>query len=334
MKVKNEKLIGINFPKGLDYTNKRLNLLLPQRRHAPGSDRCIIVDGMNLAYQSFYAYSKLSYKGKSTSILYGFVNILRPIIEQYNPAKVIVCWDGEKHPERMRMVPGYKAHREEKRDLKKHAKFHKQIAKTRKLLYLMGIPQAWNGDVEGDDMIYMLTQRMVTMYRVLIVSADKDFKQLINHDVDVYNPRGKSIENAWAFNASNYGVELPQYLDFLCMTGDSSDDIPGMPGIAEGRASGLLKRYYTFKQYLESPALETGFMDKDKFAKIYKRNKRMIGLKLFHKLFNKGAKILYYKDTQNPKFQEELLKEYCNSFNMKTLVFPRFLHPFKKLCDD
>lgn len=327
--TRQKSLVKVNFPKGLQYIEARGNFLLPKKLDA-GSKTCLVVDGMNIAYQAFYAYSKLSHKGKSTSILYGFINILRPVIMRFNPEKVIVCWDGLKHPERMRLLPEYKSHREEKRDPKERKKFLKQIERTRKLLYYLGIAQCYNPEVEGDDMIYLLTKRMTKLYRVNIVSGDKDFKQLINPNVSVYNPRSKYIETLWAFSANNWGVEVPQYKDFLCLVGDKSDDIPGYPNIGEKRAAKLLGQFYTIKDYLESKIDLPGLTDKDKLRKIYHRNNKLINLAYFNRKFNKHAKILYYRDNSDPEYNGHKYKAYCIKHGLKTSIFPKFLEPFLK----
>jgi 5'-3' exonuclease len=329
--MKAQNLTKINYPKGLNYTTQRDTLLLPKRRHEPGSPCCLVIDGMNIAYQAFYAYAKLSYSGKSTSILYGFMNILRPIIQQYSPEKVVVCWDGKKHEARMKKLPTYKSHREKGRDPKQRKKFIKQIERTRRLLHYLGIPQAHNENIEGDDMIYLVTKRLQCLNKVIIVSGDKDFKQLINHDVSVYNPRTKYIENLWAFPAANYGLEVHQYKDYLCLVGDSSDDIPGVKNIGEKRAASLLMKFFTVKQYLESNLDHLGFQDKESLKKVYLRNNMMINLPYFNRKFNKGAKITYYKKLSQHQFNEAKFKAYCLKWGLKTSIYPKFLEPFIKL---
>lgn len=329
---KQKALVKYNFPKGLNYIDQRIEFLLPPKGKIESSRPCLVVDGMNIAYQSFYAYAQLSYQGKSTAILYGFINILRPIIKQYDPQKVIICWDGCKHPERVRLLPGYKMHREIGRNPKARKKFINQIKRVRKLLFYLGIPQWYNENIEGDDMIYWAVKRLRGQAKAIIISGDKDFKQLINHDVSVYNPRSKYIETLWAFPANNYGIEVPQYKDYLCLVGDKSDDIPGYPGIGEKRAASLLSKFYTIKDYLNSDIDIAGLTDKDKLKEVYKRNNRMINLRFFNEKFNK-KNIKLPTDLAYPQLQLERYKEYCLEFGLKTSVFPNFLEPFLKLSE-
>lgn len=330
MKAKSN-LIGINYPKGLQFTQKRMEILLPKKRHTSETKygNCLIIDAMNVAHMAYHAYSKLSFKGQSTSILFGFTQILRPIMQQYTPEKIVVVWDGKKHPMRKELVPGYKLHRQKGRDPDVRRQFIRDIKKTRVLLKLMGITQVHNPEVEGDDMIYLVTKRLSKLYRCIIVSADKDFKQMINWDVDIFNPRTKVMEGVWAFSAGNYGLEVPQYLDFLCLTGDKSDDIPGYGGIGEVRGSTFLRKFYSIKNYLESKAEFPGLTDKQRLKEVYQRNLMMIGLKEFNEKYNKNADITYYKGKSNPNFNQEKYDNLCRKYNLRTMLDPKFQKPFK-----
>lgn len=320
--------IKTGFVKTREAITRRAKQFLPPRKNEPGSANALVIDGMNIAYQAYYAYSKLSYKGKSTSILYGFINILRPLMQQYKPEKVIVCWDGQKHPERMKLLPTYKSHRVKNMTPKQRKKFLKQIERVRKLLHHLGITQAHNPKIEGDDMIYWVVKRTQILYRTVIVSCDKDFKQLVNWDVSIINPRTKHTTEVQTFDFENYGIEVAQYKDFLCLMGDSSDDIPGYPGVAEGRAANLLKKHYSISDYLNSNDEVAGLTNKDKLREIYKRNNRMINLRWFNEKHNSKNNILYYKDRAQPQYDEVAYRAYCLQFGLKTCVFPNFIKPF------
>src|SRR5690606_30476155 len=143
---------------------------------------------------------------------------------------------------RLKWNPNYKGHRDAKRDPDDRKKFEKEIKRLRKLLYRMGIPQCVHPDCEGDDMIYKVVKKEVVFAPVIIVSGDKDFIQLVNHDISVLNPRDKFKTGTFAFSCRPEGVELPQYLDWLILVGDSSDDIKGVPGIGPKRAKDFLMK--------------------------------------------------------------------------------------------
>lgn len=325
-------------PKKRRITNKRsiaaisgrAQSFLPPQRHEVGADKCLVVDGMSMAYTAYYAHN-LSYKGKSTSIMYGMISQLKSIMAIYPPSKIVVCWDGNKSERRLKWLPEYKSHRAKNMTQKERNRFHKEVARVRKMLYYLGIPQCHNKEIEGDDMVYLVMKRMLNLYKVWIISGDKDFCQLINYDVTVYNPRTKIPYSTFAFICDNK-VEIWQYVDFLCMVGDKSDDIPGYRGIGEVRASKLLLQYGSVKNFIKTKGAEfSGVSDKKHLKHICKRNRRLIDLKWYGEKYHSEKDILYYKGKRVPKFQEEKFKAYCRKYGLKTFLFTTFIEPFQKL---
>lgn len=328
MKAKNK--IPLNRSLTLPAIQSRLNEALPPRRHEVGSSQIMIIDGMNIAYQAKHAYAKLSFMGKSTALVFGIPSIIKGLIREKNPSKVIVAWDGKRSKERIELLPEYKSHRDEGKDPKEKEMFYQQLHKVRKLLYYLGIAQAHNEDVEGDDMLYMLTQYYQKLSRVLIVSGDKDFNQLINHDVSIYNPRTKVPQDTFAFIADT-GVELPQFVDYLCLIGDKSDDIPGYRGCGEATAKKFLRKYWSIKKYLKSDDDFPGLTDKEKLAEIYKRNKMLIDLKKFFKKHLSYEQMTFYRDSKDPMFNDEKFTAFCNKYGLKSFKLPDFKNTFKNL---
>jgi len=299
-----------------------------------GADRCFVVDGMNLAYSSYYANSSLRYMGKSTSMLFGVPNQIKSLINMEKIARVIVCWDGEKNPERLRLLPEYKSHRKANLTDQQRANFHKQIRRLRKLLYYLGLPQVYNPAMEGDDAIYWVVKSCQHLYDVRIISSDKDFGQLINKDVSVWKPRNKYCDT-WQTFFLDYKVEVHQYVDYLCLTGDDSDDIPGYRGIGPARASAFLGKFGSIKAYLKDRKAEfSGLNDKEKLREIWKRNRMLIDLAKFNETHHKLSDVLYFKDKKLPKFQREKFIAYAKTFNMKTFLTEQFQKPFIQLQDE
>jgi DNA polymerase-1 len=312
--------------------DRRANYFFPKRRHDLDTPLCIIVDGFNIAYQAFYAYNNLSYMGRSTSILFGFPTILATILKSYKAEKVVVCWDGDKHPERMKLLPGYKSHREKDRDPRARKRFLKQIRSTQVLLKSMGITQAYNPNMEGDDMMYWMVKKYITLYRILIASADKDMHQLINYDTTVYNPRTKIPYSNFAYICDNL-VEPYQYIDYLCLVGDSSDDIPGYRGIGPAKAAGFFKAFKGIKDYLESEREIPGLIDKDKLKEVWERNRMMIDLKKFNEQYHTMEEATFYKGKRSPKWNEEKFQFMCAKYRLKTFLTESFQRPFKELAN-
>jgi DNA polymerase-1 len=316
----------------LPQIEKRAQAFFPRRRHEQGAPLLLIVDGNNIAYQAYYAYKTLKYMGRPTSILFGFPKILQTILLSYKAHKVIVCWDGEKDPRRMKKLSSYKSHREENRDPKVRKRFIKQMERTRKLLNYLGIAQCYNPKIEGDDMIYWVWKKYSPLYRVVIATADKDLHQLINYDTTVYNPRTKAPFSNFAYVCDNL-VEPYQYVDYLCLVGDSSDDIPGYRGIGPTRAAAFFTAFRGIKEYLNSNKEVAGLNDKDKLREVWLRNRFMMDLKYFNEKYHSDKVMTFYKDRRNPTFNEQAYKAYCLRFGMKTLVFESFYQRFKEIAN-
>lgn len=312
--------------------DKRAKVWLPKARNH--SETCLVIDGTNLAYMAYYAYSSLSYKGKSTSMMYGVPTYIKFVMSQYKAAKVIVCWDGKKDPIRIKALPEYKGHREQskdRKDKKKRKAFLKELDRVRLLLHRLGIPQAYNTEIEGDDMVYWVTKKMQNLYRVVVVSGDKDMHQLINWDVTVYCPRNKTAFTPFAFIV-DHQCEISQYVDYLCLVGDKSDDIPGYRGIGPARASSFFRVYKSIQEYLDNKNAEySGLVDKQKLAEIYKRNRLMIDLKFFNEKYHSANDVTYFKEKRNPKFNEERFNLICSKYNLRTFLTETFKKPFKEL---
>lgn len=320
-----------NNPMSTTAIDSRARNYLPPQKHDSGAGRCFVIDGMNLAYIAYYSRFGLSSKGKSTAIMFGMLQDIRSLMQLYKAHKVVVCWDGVKHPHRMKILPEYKSHREKDRTPEQRAKFLKEIERTRKLLYYLGIPQAYNKNMEGDDMVYWITNKYVNLYKVWIISGDKDFCQLINYDVQVYNPRTKSSYSTFAFICDNK-VEINQYVDYLCLMGDKSDDIPGYYGIGEVRAANFLSKFKSISAFLKDPDAEfSGISDKEKLEQVWKRNRQLIDLRRFNTKHHSEKDITFYRGKSMPKVNEAKFYQLCRKYSLKTFLVPKFITPFEQL---
>lgn len=293
----------------------------PPKKHESGADHYILVDGMNIAYQAFHAYKRLSYKGKSVSILFGFLQILKSKIKNHcwTPEKIIIIWDGDISEKRLEWWPKYKSHRQEKRDKEEHKKFHKQIRKTQKLIRAFGIAQIRNKKIEGDDMICLATKYYSALGRITIFSGDHDMVQLVNRDIQVFHPIKGTI-TAPGLCSAHFGVEAMSIVDLYCLTGDDSDDIPGIKGFGPRTAIKFLKEHNSIAEYLKNKKAEfNGLLDKDRLKKIYKRNKKLMDLKWFCNKFLTMEDITYIKGDKSPKFNDSKVSEICLKYNLKTL---------------
>lgn len=310
---------------------KQMKDHLPKRRHENNQEELLVVDGMGFVHAAYNSYSGLSSGGSSTSLIYGVPQMIRSLLKRFPGDKIIICWDGEHHPRRLELLPEYKSHRKKKRDPVERAKMEKQIVKLRKLLYYMGIPQAYDPKVEGDDMLYFVYREKIKAYYIRIVSGDKDFIQLINYDCQIYNQRTNSPIDVHGC-PNDIPVPPYQHVDYLCLTGDESDDIPGYRGCGPKTAQKLLSKFGSIRAYLESDEDMPGVGDKESLRDIYKRNRELINLPYFcKKNYPEDYKPLYYRDRTTPAFSETKFRELCIKYRMKTMLYPAFIDFFKNL---
>lgn len=238
----------------------------------------LIIDGNHAAHRASHSMARMSYKGRSTSVIFGLLNIIGGVSAVYKPKKMIVCWDDGRHPERMKIHPGYK-----KRDPKvdfDYEDFHKQNEATRKMINYLGVPQLIKKNHEADDLIYVMSRKLVNKgYKVIIVSGDKDFNQLVCKDIFIHNPN-KGLINPVNFKKL-VGVDSPdQFVDYLSLTGDSSDCIPGVRGIGEVRALEFLSKWGSVKHFATVGLKDPSY---DRIIEGTGLSRALIDLKWFYK---------------------------------------------------
>ena len=204
-------------------------------------ERLLIVDGHAYVYRAFYAIRHLrAPDGRPTNAIYGFVKMLAKMRETVKPAHLIVVWDGGLSAERTAALPEYKAQRPEMPDDLKP-----QLDGVVDYLRAAGVASFCQEGVEADDYIACLARRAAAAEReIVIASADKDFMQLVSARIGLLNPGDKS-EAIWtdAQVRAKTGVAPAQIVDWLSLTGDSVDNIPGVPGVGPKTAADLLNRF-------------------------------------------------------------------------------------------
>jgi len=209
-------------------------------------DRLLIVDGHAYAYRAFHAIRDLrSPAGRPTNAIYGFVKMLAKMRAAIRPTHSVVVWDGGLNAERMVALPAYKAQRPEMPDDLKL-----QLDEIVGYLNAAGVASICREGVEADDYIAGLARRAAEAgLAVVIASSDKDFMQLVSLQIGLLNPNDKS-ETIWTDEQvrAKSGVEPGQVLDWLSLTGDSVDNIPGVPGVGPKTAAGLLNQFGSVAQ--------------------------------------------------------------------------------------
>jgi DNA polymerase I len=204
-------------------------------------NRLLIVDGHAYAYRAFYAIRDLrSPGGQPTNAVYGFVKMLAKMRATVEPTHLVVVWDGGLAAERTAMLPEYKAQRPEMPDDLKP-----QLDEMGSYLKAAGIVSFCREGVEADDYIACLARRAADAgMTVVIASSDKDFMQLVSDRVGLLNPNDKT-ETIWSDEEvrAKTGVEPSQIVDWLSLTGDNVDNIPGVSGVGPKTAAELLNQF-------------------------------------------------------------------------------------------
>ena len=208
-------------------------------------DNLTIIDGKSVFYRGYYAMGHLALPdGTPTGGVYGFATMLIEIIEKLQPEYIAVAWDKPKTNIRARraIYADYKANRKPAPD-----DFYAQIPYLMELLGAFHIPLYEFDDYEADDIIGTLARSADAQgVRVEIISGDLDMLQIVDNDIHMYQlKRGFSDVQKFDIAAveAKYGLKKSQFLDLKSLKGDSSDNIPGVPGIGEKGAVSLLQTY-------------------------------------------------------------------------------------------
>jgi len=187
--------------------------------------------------------------GNPTHALYGFARFLSDLIEQRSPQYIGVAFDeslGGGH--RRLLYPAYKANREPA-----PPELLRQFAMCRGFCRHVGAADFSSPQFEADDLIGTLAARMrASGLRVTVVSRDKDLAQLIGPD-DVYWDYAAGIEYRYEQIAERFGVRPEQMADYLALTGDSVDNIPGVPGVGPKTAIALMRAFASLDAIYENP---------------------------------------------------------------------------------
>jgi len=218
--------------------------------------RLYILDSHGQLYASYYAIRNLSSpKGEPTGATYGFLAPLLKVLRAERPEYLAACFDTPGPTHRHEAFKDYKAHRKPMPD-----DLVPQVARTREILGLMGVPIVEAPGYEADDCIAALTARARQAgLDVVVCSRDKDLEQLVGDGVAMLDT--KSFEHLDpAGILRRRGVTPAQTVDVLALMGDASDNIPGVPGVGGKTAVKLIAEYGSLENLLAHAAEVTGKM--------------------------------------------------------------------------
>lgn len=206
-------------------------------------DRLLIVDGHNLLFQMFFGMPSkiIGTQGCAIHGVIGFIGALNRLCDMYTPSHLLVMFDGEKNNPRKDILVEYKANRIDYSEVPDDENPFTQLPYIYEALDYMGIRWAETTDCETDDVIAGYALEHGKECEVLISSFDSDYFQLINDRVKVIRYRGQSTQLCdGKYICEKFGVTPERYLDYKCLVGDTSDNIPGIRGIGPKTAAKLI----------------------------------------------------------------------------------------------
>ena len=229
-----------------------------------------LIDGHSIAFRAFYALPEtLTTKdGFPTNVIHGFLMMISKLVNNYDVEQIIITWDVSKKTFRNEIYDQYKANRSSSPD-----NFKIQIKELQNLLSKFNIPQISLEGYEADDVLGSLSYSLNKQNKkVTIVTGDRDSFQLINSKTKImYTKRGISDVEIYDNRefTNKYQISTSQYVEYLALKGDKSDNIPGLPGVGEKTAISLLQNYKNISNIYKNleeltPKLQSNFIDNKK----------------------------------------------------------------------
>jgi DNA polymerase-1 len=210
--------------------------------------KIFLIDGNSLLYRSYYAIQRLSTsKGFPTNAIYGFVNMLKKLVDKQKPQYLGVVFDVKGPTVRHSAFKNYKAHRKPMPE-----DLEVQVPVVKKVIKALNIPCFEFERYEADDVLGSLARKASSQeIHSVLVTTDKDLFQLVNKTTTVFNP-AKEIYLDEKKVKEFFGVSPSQVIDVLALWGDPSDNIPGVPGVGEKTSKALINEYGSLKKLLQS----------------------------------------------------------------------------------
>lgn len=209
-----------------------------------------IIDTFGFFFSSYHALPPLvSSSGHPTGLLTGFINFVSNLQSELDTDSIVFALDSKTRNFRLDIDPNYKANRKPAPD-----ELKVQLPIAIDFIKKMGFMTVEVDHLEADDIIYSLCQRYEDEYKIKVVTYDKDLYQLINKNIQIYNPRLRTLIDEQGC-IEKFGVKPSQIRDYLSILGDASDNIPGVKGIGAKGAKKLLDDFGSFHSIYENLGL-------------------------------------------------------------------------------
>lgn len=292
----------------------------------------LLVDGEGLLHQSFHKFQHLkSQDAVPTGAIFGFFKSLHHYMYRFHCNDCILVFDNGHSAHRMKLLPAYKEHRKridvDYESLQSQKKKIMAVCRMLRIKYIFDKEKSCN--YEGDDFLaYLVLKYLPRKSKVVIVTADKDFNQLLRGQmIKIFNPRKDQL--IFESNCKNiYGYRAGETVDWLSLIGDTSDDIPGYKGIGEKKARQFLDTYGSIKKYLEQDQCLPDDKGHAKMLEVWNRNRQLIDLKWY--VENVPLDHLPIKEYKDSEIQEKKLKKFSDEHNLDSFNTDIFKQTFKQ----
>jgi len=213
------------------------------------SIRISIVDGNNFFHRIFWKICDVkSFQKSLEGIVKSWLTMRQNSLKGQ---RVIMCFDTCKSERRLNIYPDYKGHRKTSLSPEQYEMFVKIFPIFIEICKKAGLSVLEGDGYEADDYIALLSFMLRNNHLVTIISTDGDFPQLIDERISIYNPNTKVEANYRNFR-NIYGISKEFYLDYKCMIGDKSDNIPKIKGLGEDKAIEYITEYGSYNQIVEA----------------------------------------------------------------------------------
>lgn len=313
----------------------------------------LVIDGNNLAHRVFHTPAgELTKKdGTPSGVIYGVMNSVKNMLEKLPEVeRVIVTWDAKGGSAwRKAIYPAYKGNRDYGKDDEEKRLAYEglfmQMEESHKNLHLLGINSIKIEGYEADDLMAVLSKRIpeMTGKHVMIATSDKDMLQLVSNTVSVYSPFRDKVYSPFNFY-EEIKVTPEAYVGFRALVGDTSDNIKGIEGIAEGRAMKLMDEYGHIDNILNAQGEQkTKLMKSKVFSRIFTQeglqtlavNNKIMNFKFVPESEQLEDEVEHHVKNM-PEVNSKAFRAYCTEWQFISILanYLPFISPFNALGED
>lgn len=292
-------------------------------------NKLLLVDGENLLHRSFHKFANLKASdGKPSGAIFGFFKSLSSLVFRFRPTNLVITFDNGHSSFRTSLNPNYKSHRKklgiDYESLQSQKKVILKILKYLGIDYIFDKNKEFN--YEGDDYIAYVKHKFKG--KIIIISSDKDFCQLVCSRVKIYNPSKDVLINEKNCK-SIMGYSALECVDYLSLVGDTSDDIKGYPGIGPVKARKFLDDWKGIHFFLLNSNNTFPGINFDTLIEVYDRNTKLIDLSYFIKNYPID-RIPLFSRKENKDYSKKLNNVFIK-YSLASFRSKEFLETFKNI---